>query len=50
MRLSAQARIIDLGALPFGELGPALALVRPAVLAETAVTFDQLLHVGHARG
>src|SRR6185503_8935028 len=38
----------DFGALSFGQFRPALSLVRPAILAETAVTFDQLLHVGHA--
>ena len=36
-----------LRALSLGQLGPAFALMRPVVLAESAVTFDQLLHVRH---
>src|SRR6185312_8939065 len=37
----------DLGILAFGELGPAFTLMGPVFLAKAAITFDQLLHVGH---
>ena len=36
-----------LRALALGEFGPALALARPAILAEAAIAFDQLLQVRH---
>ena len=37
-----------LRALALGELGPALALNGPVVLAKTAISLDQFGHVGHA--
>src|SRR5579864_6967106 len=37
-----------LGTLALGELGPSLALARPILFTEAAVTFDQLSKIGHA--
>ena len=36
--------------LTLRELGPALPLMLPALVAKAAITFDQLLHVGHKAG
>ena len=41
-RLSAQDEDHHLRALALGQLGPALALARPVVVAEAAIAVDQL--------
>ena len=40
---------MTLRALAFGELGPALALARPVVVAEAAIAVDQLGEIGHGQ-